>query len=59
MEELEPSLLCDEEFQEIVRSRLPGGETEDCGREKTIDLNEIEKCLARYGSTSQLYQTRK
>ena len=46
-EELELSSLSDEKFQEIVRSRLLGGGTEDCGREKVVDLHEIERYLAR------------
>ena len=46
VEELELSSLSDEEFQEIVRRRLLGGETEDCGREKAINLDEIESYLA-------------
>ncbi|MDH5779168.1 MAG: site-specific integrase [Candidatus Bathyarchaeota archaeon] len=44
-EELELSALSDEEFQEIIRRRLLGEEKEDCGREKVIDLNEIESYL--------------
>jgi len=47
VEELELSSLSDEEFQEIVRRRLLGGETEDCGREKVVDLDEIENYLAQ------------
>jgi len=47
VEELELHSLSDEEFQEIVRRRLLGGETEDCGREKVVDLDEIENYLAQ------------
>jgi len=46
-EELELSSLSDEKFQEIVRSRLLGGVTEDCGVEKVVDLDEIESYLAQ------------
>lgn len=46
-EELELSSLSDEKFQEIVRSRLLGGGAEDCGREKVVDLDEIENYLAQ------------
>lgn len=46
IEKLEISSLGDEEFQELVRRRLIPGEGEDCGREKVVDLNEIEGHLA-------------
>jgi len=46
-EELDLSSLSDEKFQEIVKSRLLGGEREDCAREKVVNLDEIEGYLAQ------------
>jgi len=37
--------LSDEEFQEIVRKRLLGNRNEDCGAQRVVSLNELEKYL--------------
>jgi len=37
--------LTDEEFQDLIRKRLLGNTNTDCGTQKVVDLNELEKYL--------------
>jgi len=37
--------LTDEEFQDLVRKRLLGNANPDCGTQKVVNLNELEKYL--------------
>jgi len=45
IDKIDVSSLSDEEFQELVRKRLVGNRSEDCGTQKVIDLNQIEEYL--------------
>jgi len=43
--EIDVTGLTDEEFQDLVRKRLLGNRNEDCGTQKVVNLNELEKYL--------------
>jgi len=43
--EIDVTGLSDEEFQDLVRKRLLGNRNGDCGGQKVISLNELEKYL--------------
>jgi len=43
--EIDVTGLTDEEFQDLVRKRLLGNRNEDCGTQKVVNLNELERYL--------------
>jgi len=43
--EIDVTGLSDEEFQDLVRKRLLGNANADCGTQKVVSLNELEKYL--------------
>jgi len=43
--EIDVAGLMDEEFQDLVRKRLLGNRNENCGAQKVVNLNELEKYL--------------
>jgi len=43
--EIDITSLSDEEFQDLVRKRLLGNVNADCGTQKVVNLNELEKYL--------------
>jgi len=43
--EIDVTGLTDEEFQDLVRKRLLGNANTDCGTQKVVSLNELEKYL--------------
>jgi hypothetical protein len=45
VDEINIASLSDDEFQDMVRRRLMGGINGDCGVQKAIDLNELDKYL--------------
>jgi hypothetical protein len=45
VDEINIASLSDDEFQDMVRRRLMGSINDDCGVQKAIDLNELDKYL--------------
>ena len=49
VDKLDLSSLSDEELQKIVRNKLLGAETDDCPKQKVVDVDEVEKYLSHVG----------
>jgi hypothetical protein len=47
VDEMDVSLISDEQFQEMVRKKLLGQETNDCTKQKAVSVNEVNKYLER------------